>query len=186
VKKLFLLLCVTSLSYPLFFRNKETESLFTALFRAPLGSYGYIFNTTISDGPNGQILNPNQAISFSSSSNLVGITHANKNTNIIIVAPGTYFVCFTVAALQVNQFALFLNGTIIPNTNYGTGAGFTQNTGFAIIQTTTPNAILTVVNHTPFGTTLGQTAQTSLSYNPYTGGSETNTINAAVFIEQLA
>lgn len=201
-----------------------------------LPQYGYIYNlaTTVP-----QTINSGQPIPFSSSSTFpatatatstnqlttAGIKHTAGSPQITIVNTGVYFVSFVVYAIQANQFALFLQAgsTAIPapicNTNYGVGTAYSPTSGFAVINVTVANSILTLVNYVPFvnqvntqGTNVGITniGQTTLAYfdtstgatgltcggliNPsvnntfssFTGGLEINTVNAALFIQQLA
>jgi len=49
------------------------------------------------------------------------------------LAAGTYSVSFSVSATEPNQISLALNGTVVPGTTYGSGAGTQQNTGQAIV-----------------------------------------------------
>jgi|GEM_PF-5161945 len=180
-------------------------------FRA-LSAYGYIYNVATTTP---QVINSRQPIPFTSHSNLVGITHTASTLNPItpcspnvpgspnigLVAAGTYFVSFVVYAIQANQFALFLqqgtNAVNAPvcNTNYGVGAAYSPNSGFAIIQTTVANSILTLVNYTPYisqvntqgniGTTI--VGSTTLAYFGNTGSDQlVTTVNGACAVPGLA
>jgi hypothetical protein len=70
--------------------------------------------------------------------------------------------------------ALFDNGTLIPGTIYGSGAGTQQNTGQAII-TVAAGDVVTVRNHT---------SSAAVTLQTLAGGTQTNT-NASVVIEEL-
>ncbi|MBO1912568.1 collagen-like protein, partial [Microvirga sp. 3-52] len=48
-----------------------------------------------------------------------GITHAPGTPSILFSIPGIYEVTFSVSGTEPNQFALFLNGTVVPGTVYG-------------------------------------------------------------------
>jgi hypothetical protein len=78
-----------------------------------------------------------------------GITHASGSSDIVINTSGTYEITFMVEADRVNQFALFLNDTLIPGTIYGISAANIQNTGRVIVSITAP-ATLNIRNHTSF------------------------------------
>lgn len=94
--------------------------------------------------------------------NGTGITRIS-DTAFNLATPGTYFVNFNVSATEAGQLDLTLNGTEIPYTVSGKGAGNSQITGTSLITTTTPNSVLTVRN--PAANT------TVLTLTPYSGGS---------------
>jgi hypothetical protein len=109
--------------------------------------YAYIYNTTIvpsipaeTDVP----LDTNGLI-------VGGISHTPGSAEILITSSGVYSIMFTVVADRVNQFALFLNGVLIPGSIYGVGAANVENTGHVIVSITAP-ATLTIRNHTSFNT----------------------------------
>ena len=60
---------------------------------------------------------------------------------------GDYKVTFSVSGTEPSQMALFVNGTLVPGTIYGSGAGTQQNTGQVIV-TFAAGDVLTVRNHT--------------------------------------
>ena len=72
------------------------------------------------------------------------------------------------------QTALFVNGTEVAGTTYGSGAGTQPNIGQAII-TVPANASLTLRNHTSAAAIILQTLA---------GGTQTNA-NASLVIEKL-
>jgi hypothetical protein len=80
-----------------------------------------------------------------------------------------------VEADRVNQFALFLNGALIPGTIYSVGAANIQNTGNIIVAITAP-ATLTIRNHTSF---------TPVSLLENIGGTQVTDINAMIRIVKL-
>src|SRR5690606_28336710 len=108
-------------------------------------TFAYIYNTT------GIINLPLEAAVPFSTNGLIagGITHNPGSTDIIINESGTYEITFTVQADRVNQFALFLNESVIPGTVYGIGVANAYNTGRVIVSISAP-ATLTVRNHTSF------------------------------------
>ncbi len=103
-----------------------------------------------------------------------GITHGVGNPGITFVAPGTYKVAFSVSATALSQMALFVNGTPVAGTTYGSGAGTQQNDGQGII-TVAANDVLTLVNHT---------TSAAVDLAALIGGTQPTT-NASVLIEKL-
>ena len=103
-----------------------------------------------------------------------GITHAVGTPGVTLVASGTYKVTFSVTAVGLSQVALFVNGTLVPGTIYGSGAGTQQNNGQAIF-TTTANDVLTIRNHT---------TAAAIGLQTLAGGSQA-TVNASLVIEKL-
>jgi len=114
-------------------------------------------------------------VPFSNNGVLSGVTHAPGTTNITLVAAGIYKVAFSVSGTEPNQFALFLNGVLVPGTIYGSGAGTQQNTGQAIFLVAAGD-VLTVRNHT---------SSAAVGLQPLAGGTQAN-VNASVTIEKLA
>jgi hypothetical protein len=76
-----------------------------------------------------------------------GFVHAPGDPGVTFVEAGTYEVTFSVSATEPNQMALFLDGTAIAGTTYGSGAGTQQSTGQAIF-TAPAGSVLTLRNHT--------------------------------------
>ncbi len=104
-----------------------------------------------------------------------GITHATGAAGIALVNAGTYKVTFSVSGVEPNQMALFVNGSLVPGTVYGSGAGTQQNTGQAIL-TIAAGDVLTVRNHT---------SSAAVTLQTLAGGTQANA-NASVAIEKLA
>lgn len=75
-----------------------------------------------------------------------GITHASGSPSILVATAGIYEVTFSVSGTEPNQFALFLNGNLVPGTIYASGAGTQQNNGQAIF-TIGAGDVLTLRNH---------------------------------------
>jgi len=103
-----------------------------------------------------------------------GITHAAGTDEIGFVNAGTYKVTSSVSGVEANQMALFRNGTLVPGTVYGSGAGTQQNTGQSII-TIGAGDVLSVRNHT---------SSAAVSLQTLAGGTAQN-VNASVSIEKL-
>lgn len=113
-------------------------------------------------------------VPFDSNGVLNGVTHAPGTTQIQLLNAGDYKVTFSVSGTEPNQFALFVNGVLVPGTIYGSGAGTQQNTG-QVIATFSAGDILTVRNHS---------SAAAVGLQPNAGGTQTN-VNASVAIEKL-
>jgi len=104
-----------------------------------------------------------------------GIIHAPSSTTIGIVNAGVYKVDFSVSGTQPNQFALFLNGALVPGTIYGSGAGTQQNTGQAIF-TIGSGDVITLRNHS---------SSSAVGLASVIGGTQAN-VNASISILKLS
>jgi hypothetical protein len=104
-----------------------------------------------------------------------GFTHIPSSSDIIINVSGIYEVIFFVTTQTASQFALFLDGLVLTDSNYGTGVGSTAGPG-QIIFSANAGQVLTLRNHT----STGLTANLPVSV----GGSRT-TVNASITIIQL-
>ncbi|HEY8465035.1 MAG TPA: hypothetical protein VIM29_13670 [Bacillota bacterium] len=91
-----------------------------------------------------------EAVPFSSNGIIQGgISHNPGSAEIMINETGFYEITFSLQADRVNQFALFLNGILIPGSIYSTGAANINNIGRVIVFIEAP-ATLTLRNHTSF------------------------------------
>ncbi|MET3656531.1 collagen-like protein [Sporosarcina psychrophila] len=102
-----------------------------------------------------------------------GIVHTLGTSQIIVNIPGDYEVTFSVSGTEPNQFALFLNGSLVAGTIYGSGAGTQQNNGQAIIAIVA-NDVLTLRNHSSAAVGLASVI----------GGTQAN-VNASIVIKML-
>ena len=93
-----------------------------------------------------------------------------------LVEPGTYQVQFVVCVNESAQLTLALNGDELPYTLSGRSEGYTQIVSTTLIQTDTPNAVLTVRNPAANPNTLRLT--------PNAGG--TQPVSAHLVIVKLA
>ena len=57
-----------------------------------------------------------------------GSTHAPGTASITVVSFGLYEVRFSVTGVEPNQFTLFVNGTAVVGSTFGSGSGIQQNT----------------------------------------------------------
>jgi len=103
-----------------------------------------------------------------------GFTHSLGTAPVTVVSTGVYKVTFSVSGTEASQFALFVNGTLVPGTIYGSAAATQQNDGQAIFSIAA-GALLTLRNHT-------SAAAVGL---PTIGGGALANTNASLVIEKL-
>ncbi len=103
-----------------------------------------------------------------------GFTHSLGTAPITVVSTGVYKVTFSVSGTEASQFALFVNGTLVPGTIYGSAAATQQNDGQAIFGIAA-GGLLTLRNHT-------SAAAVGL---PTIGGGTLANTNASIVIEKL-
>lgn len=103
-----------------------------------------------------------------------GITHAPGDAGITLTSAGAYAITFSASGTESNQMALFLNGSVVPGTIYGSGAGTQQNTGQGIAMAGAGD-VLTLRNHT---------SSAAIGLATPIGGTQAST-NASVLIEKL-
>uniref|UniRef100_UPI0038B334A3 BclA C-terminal domain-containing protein n=1 Tax=Aquibacillus kalidii TaxID=2762597 RepID=UPI0038B334A3 len=134
-----------------------------------LSQYAYIYNL------GAQVVPIEADVIFGSNGIITpGITHTPGTSQILVTTPGDYEVTFSVSGVQPNQFSLFLNGSPVTETVYGSGAGTQQNNGQAIIAVSAGD-VLTLRNHS---SSAAVTLQTSA------GGTQTN-VNASIVLKKL-
>jgi hypothetical protein len=105
-----------------------------------------------------------------------GISHGLGSSDISVAVAGVYKVTFSVSGTQPCQFALFINGILVPESVYGSGAGTQQDTGQALLAIDA-NDVITLRNHK-------SAAAVSLAASPPIGGTAT-AVNASVLLEKL-
>ncbi len=131
-------------------------------------NYGYVYNVAA------QTVAIESPVIFDSNGPLAGFTHTAPSPGIGVVSAGAYLVDFSASGTQVDQFALADNGTVIPGTTYGSGAGTQQNDGQVIVNLAAGD-VLTLVNHS---------SAAAIGLASLIGGTQAN-VNASVTIEQL-
>jgi hypothetical protein len=137
---------------------------------AGLCEFGYIYNLTP------QVIALEAAVLFSSNGVITpGILHTLGTSQIIVNTPGVYEVTFSVSGTEPNQFALFLNGSPVAGTVYGSGAGTQQNNGQAIFAIPA-GGVLTLRNHT---------SAAAVTLAPTIGGTQAP-VSASIVIKMLA
>ena len=134
-----------------------------------LCEYGYIYNLTP------QTVAIEADVLFDSNGVMTpGIVHILGTSQIIVNVSGDYEVTFSVSGTEPNQFALFLNGTQVPGTVYGSGAGTQQNNGQAIFSIPA-GGILTLRNHS---------SAAAVTLASVVGGTQAN-VSASIVIKML-
>ena len=134
-----------------------------------VSEFGYIYNLT------GRVVAIEEDVIFDTNGILTpGIIHAPGTTEIAVINSGNYEVTFSVSAVEPGQFALFINGNLVPGTVYGSGAGTQQNNGQAIIALSAGN-VLTLRNHS---------SAAPVSLQTLAGGTQTN-VNASILLKKL-
>jgi len=134
-----------------------------------LAQYAYIYNLS------SQTVLVESDVTFDTSGlTTSGIVFSPGTSNILINDGGDYKVSFSLTAVTANQFALFVDGVLVPGTIYGNGVGPLQNNGQAIF-TINSGSTLTLRNHT---------STIAAILFVFAGGSQTTT-NASIVIEKL-
>lgn len=104
-----------------------------------------------------------------------GIEHAVGGAAVEIMVGGTYEVSFSVSGTEPDQFAIFLNGSVVEGSVYGSGAGTQQDSGQAIV-IVPAGGVLTLRNHT---------SAAAVGLALVIGGTQQSS-NASLVIEKLA
>jgi len=133
------------------------------------GEYLYVYNLTA------QTIAIEDPIPFDSNGAMSdGFTHAPGAANIEVVNAGVYKVSFSVSGTEPSQMAVFRNGTPIPGSIYGSGAGTQETTGQVIVSLEAGD-MLSVVNHS---------SAAAVGLASVIGGTQAN-VNASISIEQV-
>lgn len=130
--------------------------------------YAYIYNS------GAQVVAIEADILFDSNGLLAGITHAPGTSSVLITETGVYEIDFSVSAVEPGQFTLFVNGTSLAGSTFGSGAGTQQNTG-SVIADLTAGDVITLRNHT---------SAAAVTLQTLAGGTRTN-VNASIRIKKL-
>ncbi len=134
-----------------------------------VSQYAYIYNVGVEN------VFVESDVTFDSNGVMTsGITHAGGSAGITLLNAGTYKVTFSVSGTEASQFALFVNGTLVAGSIYGSGAATQQNAGQAIF-TVVAGGVLTLRNHT---------SNAAVGLPTIGGGTQANT-NASIAIEKL-
>jgi hypothetical protein len=124
-----------------------------------------------------QVVPLETAVTFDSNGiGTAGFAHGLGSSDITVLNEGVYKVTFSVSGAEPNQFGLFINGVVVAESVYGSGAGTQQNTGQAILSIGA-NDVITLVNHT-------SAAAVTLAASPPIGGTAP-TVNASILFQKL-
>lgn len=136
---------------------------------AGLSEYAYIYNlaaqTVAVEAP--ALLDSNGVMS-------TGITHTAGTSGITVINAGIYEIAFSLSGTEPNQFALFVDGVVVPSSVYGSGAG-TQQTNGQVILALGANSVITLVNHS---------SAAAVGLASVIGGTAAN-VNASILIRKL-
>ncbi len=131
-------------------------------------SCAYVYNTE------NQSIPAESPIPFSNNGVLMGIAHNTGSSTITVENSGTYAVWLIVNSQEASQFALFLNDTVIPESNCGAEPDSVNNSGMVIINAAAGD-VLTVRNHT---------SQETVILDNTAGGTQQN-VNASILILKI-
>jgi len=149
-----------------------SDAVGLATWQDPTGGikqYAYIYNL------GAQTVAIESDVIFDSNAILTSGFNYLQNTNqITILNTGTYKVNFSVSGTEPNQFALFLNGSVLSGSIYGSGAGTQQNNGQLIFMATAGDFVR-LRNHS---------SAAAVTLASYIGGTQAN-VNASLIIEKL-
>jgi hypothetical protein len=133
-----------------------------------LSAYGYIYALIRQD------VAIDAAVLFDAQSDLVNIENRVGSSDIGILENGNYLVGFSVTGTEPNQFAIFVNGTVVPGSIYGSGAGTQQNNGQVIVRLEKGDTVTLVNYH----------SAAAVGLQSLSGGSEEN-VTASVTLLKL-
>jgi hypothetical protein len=131
-------------------------------------NYAYVYNEAA------ESVASEADVTFDSNGSLLGFVHTAGTASIVVATTGHYRIDFSASGTEVSQFAVFVNGVVVPGSDYGSGAGTQQNNGSLIVSLTAGNSI-TLRNHT---------SSSAVTLATVIGGTQAN-VNASILIEQL-
>ena len=139
--------------------------------------YAEFFALAPSDDPD--TIAPGTAVEFPQVGPTDGSIVAHSPSQFVLAAVGTYQVTFQVSVTEAGQLVLGLDYgdgvNELPYTVVGRSSGSSQIVGTALVQTTAPDAYLTVRN--PAG------APTALTVTPFAGGTDPS--DSSIVIDQI-
>ena len=133
-----------------------------------MANYAYIYNFT------GSVIALEAAIPFDTNGPMVGFVHLAGTPEIVTSVTGVYLVNTSASGLQPNQFAVAVNGTAVPESVYGAGAG-TQETIGQLILNLSAGDVVTMINHS---------SSAAITLQSLAGGTVAN-VDASIVIQQL-
>lgn len=118
---------------------------------------------------------PGTPVQFPQDGPSAGVIARLNASAFVLPNVGIYRVTFSVSVTEAGQLVLTLNGAELPSSVFGRATGTSQIAGDALVQTTTPNSVVSVNNPT------GES--TALTITPLAGGTDPAT--ASLVIEQV-
>ena len=103
-----------------------------------------------------------------------GITHVAGTSQVTLVNSGSYEIGFSLSTIEPGQFALFLNGTVVGASIFGSGAGTQQNNGHVILVASAGD-VITLRNHS---------SASPVTLQTLAGGTQTS-VNASILIRKV-
>ncbi|GCE04805.1 BclA C-terminal domain-containing protein [Dictyobacter aurantiacus] len=142
--------------------------------------FAYIYNTK------NQMVPLESSVTFDSNGLMsAGITHTAGDPGdsaITVATAGTYLVTYSVTSLQPSQFAIFVNGSVAPETIHEIGNSLSQNTQSALI-TVPAGATITLRNHSSLAGTIE--LYTGIGGTQRGVGGTQPTISAYILLQQI-
>ncbi|PIT83090.1 collagen-like protein [Limnohabitans sp. 15K] len=132
-----------------------------------LSAYGYIYALIRQD------VAIDAAVLFDGQSGLVNIENKAGSSDISILENGNYLVSFSVSGTQSNQFAIFVNGRVVPGSIYGSGAGTQQNNGQVIVRLEKGDTVTLVNYH----------SAAAVGLQSLSGGTEENVVASVTLLK---
>ena len=136
-----------------------------------LSAFGYIYEIA-DEKP--QTVRINEAVTFNSNGYLLGIAHQIGTANIVVEQDGIYLISFFISGTEPSQFSVFVNGSVVPGSVYGSGAGTQQNNGQVIAELGKED-VVTIVNFA---------SAASVILQNLSGGTEKN-VKASISFQKL-
>lgn len=136
--------------------------------RGGIAAFAYVYNESA------EVVPISSAVTFDGNGPLLGVTHAPGSSSIVVTSGGTYLVDFSTSGVEPSQFTLFVDGTAVPGTTYGSGAGTQQNAGQAIV-TLSAGDSLSLVN---------DASSAAVGLQSLAGGTQAN-VDASIVIQQI-
>ena len=132
-----------------------------------LSAYGYIYALLP------QSVAIDAAVLFDGQSGLVNIENTAGSTDISVLQSGNYLVSFSIAGTEPNQFAIFVNGRVVPGSIYGSGAGTQQNNGQVIVGLVKDDKVTLVNYH----------SAAAVGLQSLSGGTEENVVASVTLLK---
>ena len=139
--------------------NVMASVLIEGLASVPAYAYTYVLAPTTP-------VSPGASVAFTSNGALLGATHTAGSTDVVVPFAGVYSVMFMLSGTEINQFAVFVNGVVVPEAIYGSNDNVQQNTGQVLLPLAAGD-VLTLRNHI---------SASAVTLAPIIGGTQANTV----------